>query len=172
MPTTDLRLARPSERSGRSSTASVALGLELARRIERTAALARRARRHVKGSDASGRRKALKQVESLRELLRDLEQDALTVGVTAAFVEDARRLLHEADDHLDRLIGKKKLKKRHLRRGRKDLRDVRRRLEALIGRVSAPASALVAVEATPASPDTSRPADASPPSGSPPPPTR
>lgn len=107
-------------------------GLALARRIDRTRDLLRQARRRIKRSDRKGRAKALKQIKRMKTLLDSMEQDALGQGVSKAFQTDARRLLADADDVIDRLVQKSTLKKRHLRRMRKDLKDVRRRIEALL----------------------------------------
>lgn len=132
MGTSDLKLARPKRGGSKSTASGRALGLALARRIDDTTSLLRQAKTHIKRADKPGRGKAKTQIRALQTLLVDVERDALSAGVTQEFAEDATRLLSQIDDHADRLIGRKKPKKRHLRRARKDLRRVRRKLEALL----------------------------------------
>jgi len=133
MAAADLKLAHSGGSGKRPDTARRARGLKLARRIDQTSALVRQGRRRVKKSEAKGRKRTRRRLKNLRAVLEALEQHALTAGVAPAFDEDARRLLELADDHLDRVVGRKKpLKKRHLRRLRRDADDVARRLEALL----------------------------------------
>lgn len=139
MPATDLKLAS----SPPDPPQDKALGLDLARRIERTRGLVRQARRKVKRSDSKGRKRARKQLDRFRDLLSDVEQDAISSGVTEPFAEDAARILSDGDEHLDAVISRKKrLKKRHLRRIRKQVRTVRRRFEALLSSQPAPTPTL------------------------------
>ena len=108
-------------------------GLKLARRLERTADLLRQARLRIEGCEADGRRKTLARVDRVFSVVQGIEHDVLALGASKAFARELRASLDETDGHLRALIDRKKaLKKKHLKRLRKALPQVRRRLEALL----------------------------------------
>ncbi|TVQ90040.1 MAG: hypothetical protein EA397_13870 [Deltaproteobacteria bacterium] len=108
-------------------------GLKLARRLERTADLLRQARLRVEGCEANGRRKTLARIDRIFSVVQGIEHDVLALGASKAFARELRASLDETDGHLSALIDRKKaLKKKHLKRLRKALPEVRRRLEALL----------------------------------------
>lgn len=108
-------------------------GLKLARRLERTADLLRQARIRVASTDLDGRRKTLARIDRVFSVIQGIEHDVLALGASKSFARELRALLDLADEHLGALIDhRKSLKKKHLKRLRKALPQVRRGLEALI----------------------------------------
>jgi len=119
--------------SGEPPPLDRALGLKLARRLEKSADLLRQARLRVEGSRADGRRKTLARIDRAFRVIQDLERDAITLGVSPPYAHDVRALLSECDETLEPFVGRRKAPKaKQLRRLRREIRDIRRRLEALL----------------------------------------
>lgn len=119
--------------SGDPPVLDPALGLKLARRIQKSANMLRQARQRVESCRADGRRKTLARIDRTYKVIQDLEHDALALGVSTPYDHDVRALLDACDEAVSSVVGRRKaLKARHLRGLRREVRDIRRRLEALL----------------------------------------
>lgn len=116
-----------------TATSDPTRGLKLARRLERSADLLRQAHVRVMTSESKGRKKTLARIERVLTVLHAIEHDVIALGATRPFGADLRALLAEHDDHVGALVDRNKPpRKRHLKRLRHELDDIRRRLESLL----------------------------------------
>jgi hypothetical protein len=117
-------------------------GLAFARRLAAAGELIRQARSGVERADGGGRKRCISGLERLWTMLHGLEQDALSSsGLTDGFVEDAEPAVVDVEDLLAGAAHRRKLKPRHVRRLRKEVRHASRRLESLLSGGHAPSSA-------------------------------
>lgn len=116
----------------RPTVAAQARGLALARRIEVTADRLRVVARRVKKSAHPKRHKTRRHLRSLKALLQDLERDALSAGVSEAYLVRLVEGLDAVDAPLQRTLDRAQLKGKHLRQLRDDCRAARRQLEGLL----------------------------------------
>ena len=112
-------------------TRPIGRGLEVARRLQRTLAGLRQARRRVKRASGGGRRACRESMKLLIDSLGHLESDVLTLGATAALHQDVRFLLDDIDDRVQGALVRNTLRPRHVKRLRAEAEGAVLRVDAL-----------------------------------------
>ncbi len=122
----------------RSQAAPIGRGLDVARRLQRSMADLRQARRRVKQASGGGRRACRESLAELIDCMEQLEHDLLTSGATTDVQQDVRFLLDDIDDRVHGALFKNRIKPRHVRRLRAEAQSAMLRVDALRLTAAAP----------------------------------